>query len=81
MEIIENGRYFSTKVYKLIKNTENEEKNNGIEYKNIFKHKNKKIDVITSIHSIIISDINKNITFITSSQSSHLEIVNTEIED
>ena len=81
MEIIENGRYFSTKVYKLIKNTENEEKNNGIEFKNIFKHKNKKNDVITSIHSIILSDINKNIAFITSSQSSHLEIVNKEIED
>ena len=81
MENVEKGRYFLTKVYKLIKNTENEEKNNGIEFKNIFKHKNKQTDIITSIHPIILSDINKNIAIITSFQSSHLEIVNTEIED
>ena len=81
VENVEKGRYFSTKVYKLLKNTENDENNNGIEFKNIFKHKNKQTDVITSIHPIILSDINKNIAIITSSQSSHLEIVNTEIED
>ena len=81
VENVEKERYFSTKVYKLLKNTENDENNNGIEFKNIFKHKNKQTDVITSIHPIILSDINKNIAIITSSQSSHLEIVNTEIED
>ena len=80
MEIVEKGRYFSTKVYKLIKNKEDEEKNNEIEFKNIFQHKNKQTDVITSIQPIILSNLNNNITFITSSQSSHLEVVNTEIE-
>ena len=81
MEIVEKGRYFETKVYKLIKNKEDEEKNNGIELKNIFQHRNKQTDVIISIHPIILSNLDKNIIFVTSSQNSHLEIVNAEIEN
>ena len=81
MEIVEKGRYFETKVYKLIKNKEDEEKNNGIELKNIFQHRNKQTDVIISIHPIILSNLDKNIIFVTSSQNSHFEIVNAEIEN
>ena len=75
MEITKKNKYFS-KVYKLVKN---KEKNNQFVLKDIFSHKNKKTEVITSIHPINISHLNKNIIFITSSQSSQLEIVNKEI--
>ena len=82
MEIIEKDRYFSTKVYKLIKNKENEDKEKyKYELENIYQHRNKQYDVITSIHPINNHNLDKNIIFVTSSQSSDLEIINAEIKN
>ena len=75
LEIIEKKRYFETKLYKVIKN------NDIFEFNNINKYKNNQSDVITSCNSIILPNMNKHIICITSTQSSHLEIVKAKIEN
>ena len=83
MENIEEG-FFLTKAYKLVINKEKDKEKDlfDINLNNIYQHRNKQNDVITTINTIKIKDNinNKNIIFVTSSQSSHLEIVNEEIE-
>ena len=73
--IIERYIYYYSKIYKITVNKENE-KNDKIEFKRIYSHRNEQIDVIISLNKIS----NKKLIFVTSSQCGDLEIVKTEIQ-
>ena len=79
MEINEKRKsYYATKLYKLIYN-KGERGKDEFEFKNIYKHKNKQKDLITSVQKIKIPS-EEYIYFVTSSEYSDLEIARVEIQ-
>ena len=79
MEINEKRKsYYATKLYKLIYN-KGERGKDEIEFINIYKHKNKQKDLITSVQKIKIPS-EEYIYFVTSSEYSDLEIARIEIQ-
>ena len=82
-----NKNYFTTKIYEVIKN-KGDKGNEEIELKQIYKHRNKHDDIISSIQQLNISclkanqkeqNVLDNIIFVTSSKDSTLEVVKAEI--
>ena len=73
-KIIQNYRYYYTKIYR-IKNNKVDNKNYEIIFEQIYEHENYQVDTITSINKIP----HKNFIFITSSLNADLELVKAEI--
>ena len=73
-KIIQNYRYYYTKIYQINKNKGNN-KNYEIKFDQIYEHENYQVDTITSIHKIP----DKNFIFITSSLNADIELVKAEI--
>ena len=82
-----NKNYFTTKIYEVIKN-KGDKGNEEIELKQIYKHRNKHDDIISSVQQLNISclkanqkeqNVLDNIIFVTSSKDSTLEVVKAEI--
>ena len=69
---------FFVRAYKFLKNSEN---NNDYILNEIYNYKSEQIDVIVSIHSILIPDLNNKIIIITSSNKSNIEIKKAEIQN
>ena len=73
---------FLVRAYKFLKSSEDKDKNKD-EYtlNEIYNYKSEQIDVIVSIHSLLIPDLNNKILIITSSSKSNIEIKKAEIQN
>ena len=67
---------FFVRIYKFLKNNEDDYTLNEI-----YKYKSEQVDVIVSIHSLLIPNLNNKIIIITSSCKSNIEIVKAEIQN
>ena len=80
MDSDNNEPNFLVRAYKFLKN--NEEKNkDDYTLNEIYKYKSEQVDVIVSIHSLLIPNLNNKIIIITSSCKSNIEIVKAEIQN
>ena len=75
-----NEPNFFVRAYKFLKNTDEKNKDDYI-LNEIYNYKSEQIDVIVSIHSILIPDLNNKIIIITSSNKSNIEIKKAEIQN
>ena len=75
-----NEPNFFVRAYKFLKNTDEKNKDDYI-LNEIYNYKSEQIDVIVSIHSLLIPDLNNKIIIITSSNKSNIEIKKAEIQN